>query len=166
MTTREPALEFSRPLLVARVPSKGCVEHVKAEPKECLRLAKRINVPIIESLTARMEIRPWRGGGLKIKGTVDATLEQVSVISLETFTSTVKFDINRYFLPHGSSRMGPEDDGDEDIDEIRNGEIDLGEIAAETLALELDPYPRKDGEEFPETTEDSKPAAVIRIRKD
>ena len=34
------------------------------------------------------------------------------------------------------------------IDPIENGLIDLGEVVVETLALEIDPYPRKDGELF------------------
>ena len=37
---------------------------------------------------------------------------------------------------------------------IDNGWIDLGEVVAETLALDLDPYPRKPGEAFPGHVED------------
>jgi uncharacterized metal-binding protein YceD (DUF177 family) len=37
---------------------------------------------------------------------------------------------------------------EEEPDVIEGGSIDLGEIAAETLALALDPYPRIPGEEF------------------
>ena len=39
---------------------------------------------------------------------------------------------------------------EDDAEPIQNGEVDLGEVAAETLGLELDPYPRKDGEAFVE----------------
>ena len=37
-----------------------------------------------------------------------------------------------------------------EIDPIVDGHVDLGEVVAETLALELDPYPRQPGEAFAE----------------
>jgi hypothetical protein len=33
--------------------------------------------------------------------------------------------------------------------------VDIGEVVAETLALDLDPYPRKPGEAFAEHVEDA-----------
>ena len=39
-------------------------------------------------------------------------------------------------------------EGEEDIDLISHGEVDLGELVVESLALELDPYPRRPGEVF------------------
>jgi uncharacterized metal-binding protein YceD (DUF177 family) len=41
-----------------------------------------------------------------------------------------------------------EDSEGEEIDAIVAGHVDLGEVVSETLALELDPYPRKPGEAF------------------
>ena len=40
------------------------------------------------------------------------------------------------------------------IADILNGVIDLGEMVAETLALDLDPYPRKPGVSFDEPAPD------------
>ncbi|MDE2384208.1 MAG: DUF177 domain-containing protein [Alphaproteobacteria bacterium] len=139
-----PAPEFSRPLPVDRVPRKGTHEHIKAEPEECAALAKRFGLPQLHALSARFLAAPWRGGGLKVTGTVEADLEQVSVISLQPFRHRAKFEVERFFLP-------PKDAGattEEDADPIVNGEVDLGVIAAETLGLELDPYPRMPGESF------------------
>jgi len=42
-----------------------------------------------------------------------------------------------------------DNDQEDDADPIENGWIDLGEVVTETLALDLDPYPRKPGEAFP-----------------
>ena len=39
-------------------------------------------------------------------------------------------------------------DDDDEPDPIVDGKIDLGALAAEFLALGLDPYPRKPGAEF------------------
>jgi uncharacterized metal-binding protein YceD (DUF177 family) len=140
---KHDAKELSRPLLVDRIPAGGSYERVTAEPKELEAIAARLGIPHVESLSALLKATPWREG-IKITGTLDAELDQVSVISLETFRQKLKADFTRYFMPQ--DRSVPEDE--EDIDAIDNGEIDMGEIVVETLALELDPYPRKPGEEF------------------
>ena len=65
---------------------------------------------------------------------------------------------------------------DEDIncnipDIVMNGEIDLGDIAIEHLALILDDHPRKDGEEFSSIIEDVTPvknnpfASLAKLKK-
>ena len=140
---KTPQLEFSRPLIVDRVPGAGSHEKLVANTKECERLAKRLDVVAIHGLKADLKATPWRGGGLKVTGQAEVDLDQTSVVSLEDFRSTAKIEIERYFLPHA-----PNPDEDLDVDVIDQGVIDLGEVVAETLALELDPYPRKPGEEF------------------
>ncbi len=148
--------EFSRPLQVDRVPALGCHERIAADEKECVALAKRLDLPKIHSLGGLLKAVPWRGGGLKITGTLNARVDQVSVISLEIFTSDVEFAVERYFL---SPRAGNPAD-EEDVDVIENGSVDLGEILAETMALELDPYPREAGEVFYDVEEQPEPEKV------
>ncbi len=150
--------EFSRPLLTDRVPRKGSHEVFAAEPKELLALAKRFDLPVLHSLKAHLIAMPWRGGGVKVTGKVTAEIEQVSVVSLEAFRSTAKFEVERYFLPERFIADASEDD----VDPIENGEIDLGELVAEAVALELDAYPRKPGEAYAETSDDS--AEVIDLK--
>lgn len=163
------AAEFSRPLPVDRVPPGGSHEKLAAEPEECQALARRLGLPAIYSLTAILHATPWRGGGLRLDGRLLADLEQVSVVSLEPFRHQVSFSVERYFLPPGVD-AGEEDDADP----IVNGVVDLGEVVAETLALELDNYPRKPGEVFagqvetdsPAASPDSPFAALGKLRKD
>jgi uncharacterized metal-binding protein YceD (DUF177 family) len=149
--TPEPRLEFSRPLLVARVPAGGSYEKLKADAKECERLAKRLDVKAIHALTAELKVRPWRGRGLQLGGFAKVDIEQISVVSLEEFRQSLTIEVERYFLPRA-----PNPDEELDVDVIENDVIDLGEVVAETLALELDPYPRKPGEEFVPIIEDPK----------
>jgi uncharacterized metal-binding protein YceD (DUF177 family) len=141
----EPSVEFSRPIEVSRIPKLGSHEKLNADKKECAALALRLMVPAIHALSAELKAKPWRGGGISVKGELKAELDQESVVSLEVFRETVRFPVERYFL---STPPGDELNAEEDIDQIVNGVIDLGEIVAETLALELDPYPRKSGEVF------------------
>ena len=151
MKNRPPHFEFSRPLQVDRVPKLGSTEKLSAEPAELQALAKRFKIPVLHSLSAEIRATPWRGGGMKLEGHITADLEQVSVISLEAFRETVSVPLARYFLPHGAVVDNQQED---DADPIDNGWIDLGEVVAETLALDLDPYPRKPGEAFPGHVED------------
>lgn len=148
--------EFSRPLQVDRVPALGCHERLAADEKECAALAKRLGLAKLHSLGGLLKAVPWRGGGLKVTGTLNAKVDQVSVISLETFTTDLEFAVERYFL---SPRAGPPTD-EEDVDIIENGIVDLGEILAESMALELDPYPRREGEVFNDIEEHPESAKV------
>ncbi|MFT3986214.1 YceD family protein [Aestuariivirga sp.] len=147
-----PSPEFSRPLRVDRVPKLGSTEKIEADPAERTALAKRLEIPALHGLSAKLRATPWRGGGLQLDGAVEADLEQVSVVSLELFRHSVAFPVLRYFLPPGREAEADE----EEIDVIENGIVDLGEVVAEALALELDPYPRRPGEAF-----DDQPAPEV-----
>ena len=158
-------LEFSRPLEVARVPRLGATEKIIADANELVLLANRLKVPVIHSLSAELRAKPWRGGGLKITGEVRLDVEQLSVISLEQFRDTKTIEVERYFL----AKIPQDATEEEEIDPILNGIVDLGELVAETLALELDLYPRKPGEEFGEKeippVEKLNPFAVLKLVK-
>jgi uncharacterized metal-binding protein YceD (DUF177 family) len=169
MRHASPAPEFSRPLQTDRVPKAGSVEKLAADPDELKALARRMKLPAIHALTAEIRATPWRGGGIKLEGHLTADIEQVSVISLEAFRETVSVPVSRYFLPSGALADQEEED---DADPILGGAIDLGEVVAETLALDLDPYPRKPGEAFAQHIEDDgqpgeqeSPFAVLGRRK-
>lgn len=152
MRQQRSSPEFSRPLPADRVPAAGSLENITAEPAELKALAARMKLPAIHALSAEIRATPWRGGGIKLEGHITADLEQVSVISLEPFRETVSLPLARYFLPPGAAAGSS---GEEDADPIQGGSIDLGEVVAETLALDLDPYPRKPGEAFAEHVEDA-----------
>lgn len=144
-----PTPEFSRPLAVDRVPRGGSYEKIAAEASECTALAKRFDIPAVLSLSSELHATPWRGGGLKLEGTLKAEVEQISVVSLEPFQQTVELPVLRYFIAANAEVEGD----NAEIDPIEEGHVDLGEVVAETLALGLDPYPRKPGEAFSATTE-------------
>ena len=87
---------------------------------------------------------------MHVAGEVKASITQICVASLEPFDSTVERGGRGRFRQAGG--MPPEPPTEmhdyEPPDEIINGKIDLGAVAAEFLALGLDPYPRKPGVDF------------------
>ena len=147
MTKKTVAPELSRPLQIDRVPRKGSHERVVADASECALLAKRFSIHALHKLSALLLATPWRGGGVKVTGSVEVDVELVSVVSLEIFSARRTFKVERYFLP--ANKLEPNEEVD--ADPVHDGVIDLGEIVAETVGLELDPYPRLPGETFAES---------------
>ena len=150
---RTQAVEFSRLVEASRVPPGGLDEVIEADADERARLAGRLGVPRVLSLRAQFSLMPWRRGGLRVRGRIEAEVEQVCVVSLETFVADLREEVERYFVgeaePGWSGAVHDVDSlEDDEPDLVTDGEIDLGELAAETLVLAIDPYPRKPGAVF------------------
>jgi hypothetical protein len=147
-------VEFSRLISVDRVPDLGSRERLEAEPDECAALAKRFELVALYSFSGLLELLPWRKGGVKVKGTLQARLRQTCVVSLEEFDSEMDVPVERYFMGHtnagATTTANLESLEDDEPDLIVGNSIDLGELAAECLGIVLDPYPRAPGASFPE----------------
>lgn len=149
--------EFSRPLAVERIGPAGTEMTIDADAEERQALARRFDIPALHALSAHFVATPWRRGGVALRGQVSAEVEQLSVVSLEPVRSLIAEQVVRYFQAdmapgHNPAVLGVEALEDEEPEVISGGAIDLGEIAAEELALALDPYPRRPGEVFREET--------------
>jgi uncharacterized metal-binding protein YceD (DUF177 family) len=85
-----------------------------------------------------------------VQGRVTAAITQICVVTLDPFDSTIEEEVEVDFAePSGMPPEPPTEMHEyEPPDEILNGQIDLGGITAEFLALGLDPYPRKPGVDF------------------
>ena len=149
----DQAPEFSRLVDVNRIPVEGFEETIAADPDECTHLAERLGVVRLLALTATFTLMPWRHGGVRVRGRVRAEVEQTCVVSLDNFVAIVSEDVERCFVGDNEpGRSGVVVDVDslegDEPDLVSDGKIDLGELAAETLVLALDPYPRKPGATF------------------
>jgi len=136
--------EFSRPLHLDRVGPTGLELTVTANDAECAALAQRMGLPAVRALSCLFRLQPAPGGAVAAEGRLAATVRQVCVVSLEEFETELSEAFAVRFVPAGSES---ESDDPESVDEIpiAGSTIDLGEAAAEQLALALDPYPRKQG---------------------
>lgn len=140
------------PVLVEDLPDEG--ETFELVPDETARadLAKSADVLGVSSLVARVEVRPDGRGGAEVEGTLDATVRQNCVVTLEPFNNKVEDKIFVRFAPPGlliPADESPAELGEDDPpDEIVNGTIDLAAVVTEFLTLAVDPYPRKPGAVF------------------
>ena len=145
--------EFSRLIAVDRVPLEGMTERIAADGRERATLAQRFGLVGIHELSAVLKLEPWRRGGLKVTGRMDARIEQTCVVTLEPFEATLREELTRYFAGQSEPGATPvvhsvESLEDDEPDTIAGGSVDLGELVAETLGLSLDPYPRRPDAEF------------------
>jgi uncharacterized metal-binding protein YceD (DUF177 family) len=158
--------EFSRPILVDRIPGLGSTEKLSADAAELVALAGRLGLPRLHGLSAVLRAEPWRRSGVKVSGQINADIDQACVVTLEDFRSWQTLPVLRFFLMPKDMPRAAEDSVDADADPIVDGEIDLGELVSETLALDLDPYPRKPGAAFDDIIEDlEKPSPFAALSK-
>jgi hypothetical protein len=155
-------LPFSRPVPVHDVPMSGKEIALTADPAEREALAKFLKVPEVKRFEAHFNLKPRGDGGLSVTGELEADVVQTCVVTLENFPATVKEEIEvRYVDKDETPPATPGEEHEADLDApdvLINGTADLGMLAAEHLALGLDPYPRKPGVEAPAESVDEEPA--------
>ncbi len=147
--------EFSRPLGVGSLPREGLGRRIAADAEERAALARRFGLVDIAELGAEFSIVP-AGRNVRVTGRVRADVTQTCVITLEPIPAHVEEAVDVLFAPAPRDRADriahAEEtltlDGEDEPDPIVDGRIDLGALAAEFVALGLDPYPRREGAEF------------------
>lgn len=158
--------EFSREIEIARVPVGGRPFAIAAEASERVALARRLGLERIDRLRAEGTLLRTPGEPLLVlEGRLEAEVTQRCVVTLEPVASRLEVELHRIF----ALGRAPQED-EIVVDPLREepepleGEVlDLGEIAAEELALAVDPYPRAPGaglaEAGPDAAEESEPEA-------
>jgi uncharacterized metal-binding protein YceD (DUF177 family) len=164
------APEFSRLLAIEGItPDRVRKESVEATEEECEALARRLDLRELSGLKAKLAIRRVAGGtAVRIEGDFEAEVVQSCVISLREVPSHVAGHFETFFTEDKRAEDDLEfssDDAEDTGEMIVNGMIDLGEVVAQYLSLELDPYPRAPGvslaAQMAETGAKSKPSPFL-----
>jgi uncharacterized metal-binding protein YceD (DUF177 family) len=141
--------EFSRPFRAHEVGSHTRQQLIAAEPHERAALADRFFLLELERLTATIALRR-EAIGIRVTGQIHASGAQPCSLSGEP----VPFQITEALklllvpgIPEGTEIELAEPDLD--AEPLLGDIIDMGEIAAQALALALDPYPRAKGVRVP-----------------
>ena len=152
--------EFHRPVTVARLRPEGDTIAIEAGPAEREAVRARLGLAGLDRLSAELQLRPLGGGLVSARGSLQADVRQVCVVTLEPFSATLTAPVQLVFRRAEPGREMAELDLDvEAEDEVVyvGPEIDLGEAVVETLALALDPWPRRPGATFAWSDESEKP---------
>jgi uncharacterized metal-binding protein YceD (DUF177 family) len=136
--------ELHRPITLARIGPNGLEVEVNASVCECSAMAQRMKLAAIATLSCRFRLAWDIDGTLIAHGHLLADVVQTCVVSLEDFAARVEERFTVRCVPEGKQSA---DFDPEALDEVSyaDGTLDLGEAAAEQLALALDPYPRAPG---------------------
>ncbi len=144
--------EISRPIALDRIGLKEKSYEITADEAERAALAKRLGIPSVDSFEAKVGLRMTGGGNIvKLKGHVRAELTQICVVTLEPLKTLVDEDFARLYsveTDDDAAEVVIELDEDDVPDPVIDGYIDMGEAAAEHLALAMDPFPRSPNAAF------------------
>ena len=136
--------EFSRRVPLHRIGAHGLDQDIEANEAERSALAVRLKLPAVVSLRCRYRLAAPVGGLVEAEGELRAEVTQVCVVTLEPFEAVVAERFTLRFVPEGTEDDGLDPEAPDELPYM-DGVIDLGETAAEQLALGLDPYPRRPG---------------------
>jgi uncharacterized metal-binding protein YceD (DUF177 family) len=145
--------EFSRLIAIEGIiPDKARVENIAASPEECAALAKRFDLQSLSGLKTRLTVlRVSEGNIIRVEGDIEAEVVQTCVVSLQGVPSEINAHFDTYFTEDGKEGFDHEQLFNIDVEDelpdlvMSGGMLDLGELTAQYLALELDPYPRAPG---------------------
>lgn len=143
------------------VPPDGRDIRIEATELERRSLAESLGIPEIAVLHADVRVSRGAGGAIHISGTVEASVVQTDVVTLDAVSQIVSEPVDLTLFPAESlEETGRRAAASADPTDIEGPEyyydrrIDLGAIVTEHLALGLDPYPRASGTEFSGHIED------------
>ena len=142
------APEFRRPV---RIDTLGEAPHrvtIEADESERAALAKRFDLVAIARLTAEAALSR-KGDAIRASGTVAGAVTQSCVASGEPVGAQIEAPFELVFRPQPEAASPDEEVelGEQELDTVfyEGGAVDIGEAVAETLFLNLDPYPRAPG---------------------
>lgn len=136
------APEFSRPERLDAIGNQERSVAIAADGTERAALARRFTLVAIDTLAAQFTLK-GEAAGILVTGRVTAALTQACSVTDEPLTVRIDEPVALRFTEAAVEGEEVELSTDlVDTVEIEGGAIDLGEVAAETLLLALDPYPR------------------------
>jgi uncharacterized metal-binding protein YceD (DUF177 family) len=150
--------EFSRPYRLDELGGGARVVTIEADEAERAALAVRFGLIQIDALAVTAEL-VREGGAVVATGNLRAGVVQACVASGDPVPAQIAEDFALRFLPEAEVDGAEEielHENDLDVVPYEGSAVDLGEAAAQTLALALDPFPRA-----PDAEEKLRAAGVI-----
>lgn len=135
--------EFSRPERVDTIGEGERTVEIAADAAERAAVAARFGLIAVERLEARFRVRR-AGVRIEADGRIVAKIVQPCAASGEPLAAAIDEPVALRFAEEQPDDAERElDAADLDLLPIDNGAIDLGEAAAETMALAIDPFARR-----------------------
>lgn len=157
--SRRPALrapELSRRLSLQRVMKEGTLAfNFAANPEERAAVAGRLGLIALERLEAALVLTARAGDVITVEGPWWADVVQACVVTLEPVPATLTDSLVASFAAAPTGRLQRQAREEETLFDPEapdpaepmpeDGSLDVGELVVQSLAVALDPYPRKPG---------------------
>jgi uncharacterized metal-binding protein YceD (DUF177 family) len=143
--------------------------HIAADASERAALATRFDLVSLDRLEADLRLRRTGAKVIRLLGHLSADVVQSCVISLKPAPAKLEVDFELFFsedVGATEADLTVEYDQDDPPEPVQGGQIDLGEVVAEQLGLNLDPYPRAPGASLPAGWHATTEAELEHIRKE
>jgi len=140
-------------LLVTDIGEHGVSRTRDATAEERLELARELDIPSCESLSARYDVKPLGSGRYRFAGTLAAEVTQPCVVTLEPVPARISEEFSIELAPPELVEE-PTPSGERevstvaDVEPIEDGRIEVGTLIFAILSSALPPYPRKEGAAF------------------
>ncbi len=170
--TSEQPLPISMPVKVEAIPASGQTVDFAPDAAARAGLARLLDVLSVDALTARLTAMR-EGARVRVTGKFEACVTQACVVTLEPVEGVVSDTVEIVYAPAEEAEAAAKAAGfpadGEDLEEVDmaaidlemlndpdalpdpiapDGTIDLGQALYESIAVGLDPYPRKPGAVF------------------
>ena len=160
---QNPDIEWSRPVQINDISEQQAMnKSIKADKDEEKALAERFDLLELSNLEADLTLkREMAGHMIRVDGHFKVDVVQKCVVTLEPVPDHLDANFEAFFtdVKPPTPIMGEVEirEESEEPEFVQNGVIDMGELVAQYIALELDPYPRKEGAHHDLTDEDLPP---------
>ena len=139
--------EFSRLISISNIEVGETNIGIEANFNECKALADRFSIIKLHNLSAILKFSKINENEmLGLKATYSSKITQLCVLTLKPITNLIEGDFSSTFTESGETKNNKHlsfSVNDVDPPELlNNGSFDAGELVAEYLSLEIDPFPR------------------------
>jgi uncharacterized metal-binding protein YceD (DUF177 family) len=147
-------------------------ETLAADEASRSRVARLLDLEAVDRLVATLTHEPWLDGA-RVHGRVEAIVTRLCGVSLEPFEERVDTPFDLHFVPNGSpnapaaaTELTIDPDADDPPEVLDGDSVDLGVYVVETLALALEPFPRKPGSifDYVDDSAEMSPLSVLKSR--
>ncbi len=146
---------------VDNLPDEGRSLKVMADKKQLEKIANYLQIEEVREFSAEINVSPIKDGFI-VRGKMQATIMQPSVISLAPVIQQIEEKLERIFLfgqepefkESAESEIFIDLEGDDLPDYYNDVEVDFDGFFLENLALAIDPFPKNSGEKFEFINED------------
>ncbi len=129
-------------LFLGEIGPNGWQEDFVATPIQCAKIAERFEIPAVKDLKVHVNAI-IEDDLIRVSGHIKTKLERICVVSLEPCEEVLDTDFEAQFSENVP--LLKEGEMEDDIEPVERGRLDIFDIIAEQIGLNMNPFPHKDG---------------------